>query len=158
MHLSGQILLCQQTVPTRMHWILPLTMISHKATHNSSILDLLLTRELNIVFDITVGRSPSGNSDYHCLNAINELPVKFITLPFFSRPRFDGLMVACEISAIWGRFPLNFAFKCWTSAIFLFPACLTYWPGKYTTRVDHGDKKFHQVWCWYDHEVFFDPI
>ena len=37
------------------------------------------------------------------------------------------------------------------SAIFLLPACLTYWPRKYTTRVDrHGDNS-HQVWSWYDH-------
>jgi len=32
-----------------------------------------------------------------------------------------------------------------------FPVCLTYWPRKYTTRVDrHGDNS-HQVWSWYDH-------
>ena len=111
MHLPGQILLCQQTVPTRMHWILPLKMISHKATHKSSILDLLLTRELNIVFDITVGRSPSGNSDYHCLNAINELPVKFITLPFFSTTPirwFDGRV---RNFGDLGTFSINFCFQ-----------------------------------------------
>ena len=33
------------------------------------------------------------------------------------------------------------------------PVCLTYWPGKYTTRVDpHGDN-FHQVWSWYGYPL-----
>jgi len=35
------------------------------------------------------------------------------------------------------------------SAIFLLPVSLTYWPGKYTTRVDNS----HQVWSWYDHTL-----
>ena len=48
-------------------------------------------------------------------------------------------------------------------AIFLLPVCLTYWPRKYTTRVDHSVDNSHHVWnlheqslpsysvfvCWY---------
>jgi len=37
------------------------------------------------------------------------------------------------------------------SAIFLLPACFTYWPRKYTTRVDPHLDNSHQVWSWYDH-------
>ena len=40
----------------------------------------------------------------------------------------------------------------WMSAIFLLPVCLTYWPRKYTTRVDpHVDNS--QVSSWYDHTL-----
>jgi len=39
------------------------------------------------------------------------------------------------------------------SAIFLLPVCLTYWPRKYTTRVDHRVDNSHQVWSWYDHTL-----
>jgi len=39
------------------------------------------------------------------------------------------------------------------SAIFLVPVCLTYWPTKYTTRVDPHVDNFHQVWSWYDHTL-----
>ena len=39
------------------------------------------------------------------------------------------------------------------SAIFLLPVCLTYWPRKYTTRVDPHVDNFHQVWSWYDHTL-----
>jgi len=35
------------------------------------------------------------------------------------------------------------------SAIFLLPVCLTYWPRKYTTRVDRHVDNSHQVWSWY---------
>jgi len=35
-------------------------------------------------------------------------------------------------------------------AIFLLPVCLTYWPRKYTTRVDPHVDNSHQVWSWYD--------
>ena len=31
---------------------------------------------------------------------------------------------------------------CWMSVIFLLPVCLTYWPRKYTTRVDPHATKF----------------
>jgi len=39
------------------------------------------------------------------------------------------------------------------SAIFPLPVCLTYWPRKYTTRVDPHVDNFHQVWSWYDHTL-----
>jgi len=39
------------------------------------------------------------------------------------------------------------------SAIFLHPVCLTYWPRKYTTRVDPHVDNSHQVWSWYDHTL-----
>ena len=44
-------------------------------------------------------------------------------------------------------------FICWLSAIFLLPVCLTYWPRKYTTRVDPHVDNSHQVWSWYDHTL-----
>ena len=37
------------------------------------------------------------------------------------------------------------------SAIFLLPVCLTYWPRKYTTRIDPHVDNSHQVSSWYDH-------
>jgi len=46
---------------------------------------------------------------------------------------------------------LHFIF--WLSAIFLLPVCLTYWPRKYTTRVDPHVYNSHQVWSWYDHAL-----
>jgi len=39
------------------------------------------------------------------------------------------------------------------SAIFVLPGRLTYWPRKYTTRVDPHDDNSHQVWSWYDHQL-----
>jgi len=39
------------------------------------------------------------------------------------------------------------------SAIFLLPVCFTYWPIKYTTRVDPHVDNSHQVWSWYDHTL-----
>ena len=39
------------------------------------------------------------------------------------------------------------------SAIFLLPVCLTYWPRKYSTRVDSHVDNSHQVWSWYDHTL-----
>jgi len=39
------------------------------------------------------------------------------------------------------------------SAIFLLPLCLTYWPKKYTKRVDPHVDNSHQVWSWYDHTL-----
>jgi len=41
----------------------------------------------------------------------------------------------------------------WMSAIFLLPVCLTYWPRKYTTRVDPHVDNSHQVWSRYDHTL-----
>jgi len=42
---------------------------------------------------------------------------------------------------------------CWMSAIFLLPVCLTYWPRKYTTRVDPHVDNSRQVWSWYFHPL-----
>jgi len=39
------------------------------------------------------------------------------------------------------------------SAIFLLPVCFTYWPRKYTTRVDPDVNNSHQVSNWYDHTL-----
>ena len=39
------------------------------------------------------------------------------------------------------------------SAIFLLPGRLTYWPRKYTTRVDSHVDNSHQVWSWYVHTL-----
>jgi len=39
------------------------------------------------------------------------------------------------------------------SAIILLPVCLTYWPRKYTTRVDPHIDNSYQVWSWYDHTL-----
>jgi len=41
----------------------------------------------------------------------------------------------------------------WMSAIFLLPVCLTYWPKKYTTRVDPHVDNYHQVSSWCDHTL-----
>ena len=60
----------------------------------------------------------------------------------------------CKISPIWRHFPLILPFTiCWMSAIFLLPGRLTYWPRKYTTRVDPHVDNSHQVWSWYDHQL-----
>ena len=75
--------------------------------------------------------------------------VKLDTAVRFADPVF---LLECKISATWQRFPLIFLhFTCWFSAIFLLPVCLTYWPKKYTTRVDPYVDNSHQVWSWYDH-------
>ena len=37
--------------------------------------------------------------------------------------------------------------------IFLLPVCLTYWPRKYTTRVDPRVDNSRQVWSWYYHPL-----
>jgi len=53
----------------------------------------------------------------------------------------------------WRRCPLNFAFMCWKSAIFLLYPCMTYWPRKFITHVDPYRDNFHQVWSLYDHTL-----
>ena len=68
----------------------------------------------------------------------------------FADPDF---LLACKISAIWRRFTIIIDFIFWTSAIFLLPGCLTYWPRKYTTRVDPHVDNSHQVWSWYDYPL-----
>jgi len=68
----------------------------------------------------------------------------------FADPDF---LFECKISAIWRRFTLILHLIFWISAIFLLPVCLTYWPRKYTTRVDPNVDNSHQVWSWYDHAL-----
>jgi len=68
----------------------------------------------------------------------------------FADPDF---LLECKISAIWRRFTLILHLIFWMSAIFLLPVCLTYWPRKYTTRVDPHVDNSHQVWRWYLHTV-----
>ena len=67
----------------------------------------------------------------------------------FAEPDF---LLGCEILAIW-RFPLIYAFYMLNVRQFLLPVCLTYWPRKYTTRVDPSVDNSHQVWSWYDHTL-----
>ena len=65
--------------------------------------------------------------------------------------RIDAL-ISCY-SAKFRRFGDVFRwilhFICWMSAIFLLPVCLTYWPRKYTTRVDPHVNNSHQAWSPY---------
>ena len=68
----------------------------------------------------------------------------------FTDPDF---LLECKISAIWRLFRWFLRFICWMSAIFLLPVCFTYWPRKYTTRVDPHVDNSHQVWSWYDHTL-----
>jgi len=76
--------------------------------------------------------------------------VNLDTVVQFANPDF---LLECKISAIWRCFPWFLHFICWMSAIFLLPVCLTYWPRKYTTRVDAHVDNSHQVWSWYDHPL-----
>ena len=66
------------------------------------------------------------------------------------RPRFP---IRVQNFSDLATFSVDFFlhFTCWFSAIFLLPVCLTYWPKKYTTRVDPYVDNSHQVWSWYDH-------
>ena len=72
-------------------------------------------------------------------------------------PPFDSQTPISYLSAKFWRFGDVFRwflfFICWTSAIFLLPVCLTYWPRKYTTHVDPHVDNSHQVWSWYDHTL-----
>jgi len=61
-------------------------------------------------------------------------------------------LLECKISAIWWRFPLIFCIlyaEC--PPYFYFRGRLTYWPRKYTTRVDPHVDNSRQVWSWHDH-------
>jgi len=76
--------------------------------------------------------------------AIYEFVVKFLT------PSFDSpiSLQSAKCQRLGDDFRWFFHFICWMSAIFLLAVCLTYWPRKYTTRIDpHGDNS-HQVWSW----------
>ena len=63
----------------------------------------------------------------------------------FADPDF---LLECKTSAILRRFPLIFAFYNMMNVNHVLPVCLTYWPRKYTTRVDP-----YQVWSWHDHPL-----
>ena len=65
----------------------------------------------------------------------------------------SDFLLACKISAIWRRFRWLLHFIFWMSAIFLLSVCLTYWPRKYTTRIDPQVDNSHQVWSWYVHTL-----
>ena len=72
--------------------------------------------------------------------------------------RFADLdfLLECKISAIWRRFPWIIAFymlNVHCPPYFYFRFCSTYWPRKYTTRVDPHVDNSHQVWSWYDCRV-----
>ena len=81
------------------------------------------------------------------MHHIYELEVKFLT------SSFDSPTPISLLSAKFPRFGdvfIDFCILCWMSAILL---CLTYWPRKYTTRVNPHFDNFHQVWSWYDHPL-----
>ena len=61
-------------------------------------------------------------------------------------------LLKCKISAIWRRFPLIIAFYI-LNVRHIYTSGLTYWPRKYTTRVDPHVDNSHQVWSWYDHTL-----
>jgi len=69
------------------------------------------------------------------------------------RTRFPVGGLRVQISAIRRRFRWLLHFMCWVSAIFLLPVCLTYWPRKYTTRVDPHVDNSQQVWSLYNHPL-----
>jgi len=64
----------------------------------------------------------------------------------FADPDF---LLECKISSIWRCFPLIFAFYMPKVRHILLPVCLTYWPRKYTSRVDPHVDNSHQVWSPY---------
>ena len=68
----------------------------------------------------------------------------------FADPDF---LLECKISTIWRRFPLIFAFYMLNVRHISTSGCFTYWPRKYTTRVDPHVDNSHQVWSWYDHTL-----
>ena len=72
------------------------------------------------------------------------------------RPRFP---VRVQNFSDLPTFSVDFLhFICWMWAIFLFRGRLTYWPRKYTTRVDPHVDNSHQVWSWYDHKLPSDSV
>jgi len=67
------------------------------------------------------------------------------------RPRFP---IGVQNFSDLATFTVDFLhFICWMSAIFLLPGRLTYWPRKYTTRVEPHVDNSHQVWSWYYHTL-----
>jgi len=99
--------------------------------------------------------------DFLTLNSCHSWRVTWPTLPqSLKTPR----LFVHELRVI--TFPIDYHWKCVrghcgtahapnhvTHAIFLLPVCLTYWPRKYTTRVDPHLDNSHQVWSWYDHTL-----
>jgi len=78
--------------------------------------------------------------------------VKLDTAVRFADP--DFLYIRVQNFSDLTTFSVDFLhFICWISAIFLLPVCLTFWPRKYTTRVDSQVDNSHQVWNWYDHQL-----
>jgi len=82
---------------------------------------------------------------------IYELPVQIYTPPFDSPSQISCWSAKFRRFGDVFRWFLHFIF--WTSAIFLLPVCLTYWPRKYTTHIDPHVDNSHQVWSWYDHRL-----
>ena len=68
----------------------------------------------------------------------------------FADPDF---LLECKISAIWRRFPWIFAFYILNVRHISTSGFLTYWPRKYTTRVDTHVDNSHQVCSWYVHTL-----
>ena len=84
-------------------------------------------------------------NDYLWTSGVNlDTAVRFADPDFLSE---------CKISAIWRRFPLIFAFYILNVRYISTSCFLTYWPRKYTTRVDPHVDNFHEVWSWYDHPL-----
>jgi len=76
---------------------------------------------------------------------------KFRHHPSIPRPRFP---IRVQNFGDLVTFSVHYCiFIFWMSAIFLLPVCLTYWPRKYTTRVDPHVDNSHQVRSWYDHTL-----
>jgi len=74
---------------------------------------------------------------------------KFTHRCSISRFRFP---IRMQNSAIWRRFTLITLFYI-LNVRHILPVCLTYWPRKYTTRVDPHVDNCHQVWSWYVHTL-----
>ena len=82
---------------------------------------------------------------YLCTSGVN-----VDTAVRFANPDF---LLQCKISSICRRFTLIFAFNILNVRHISTPVCLTYWPRKYSTRVDPHFDNSHQVWSWYDHTL-----
>ena len=79
---------------------------------------------------------------YLCTSGVN-----LDTAVLFADPVF---LLVCKISAIRRCFTLIFAFNILIVRHISTSGFLTYWPRKYTTRIDLHVDNFHQVWSWYD--------
>ena len=70
----------------------------------------------------------------HCQHELMNFRCKFIHRRLIRRPRFPVRVQNFGDLATFSMIFLHLI--CWISAVFLLPVCLTYWPGKYTTRDD----------------------